>query len=137
MYGDHAISEVLLDGEWHKVDSYTVDAPLFAAGQARLAAEGGTMGWGVHKDGINDWDGRSHSFVQYIMPAGRPQDMQRSTPCSTRAGSHKLRWSITACANLPRSASWRCGLLDRGCVVGVQPTSTFHQLAILDAVVPA
>lgn len=135
MYGDHAISEVLLDGEWHKVDSYTVDAPLFAAGQARLAAEGGTMGWGVHKDGVNDWDGRSDSFVQYIMPAGRSQDVQRSTPCSMTAGSHKLRWSITACAIcmvLHRDAAvYRC------CVVGVQPTSTFHQLAILDAVVPA
>jgi hypothetical protein len=70
VYGDHAISEVLLEGVWHKVDSYTVDAPLYAAAQARLAAEGGVMGWGVHKEGVNDWDGRSDSFVQYIMPTG-------------------------------------------------------------------
>ena len=69
-YGDHAITEVWLNGSWVKVDSYTVDSALFTAGQAKLAQEGGTMGYGVHKDGRNSWDGASDSFVQYIMPEG-------------------------------------------------------------------
>jgi len=70
VYGDHAITEVWLNGSWVKVDSYTVDSALFTAGQAKLAEEGGTMGFGVHKDGRNSWDGASDSFVQYIMPEG-------------------------------------------------------------------
>jgi hypothetical protein len=70
VYGDHAITEVWLNGSWVKVDSYTVDSSLFKAAQAKLAQGGRTMGYGVHKDGRNSWDGTSDSFVQYIMPEG-------------------------------------------------------------------
>ena len=70
IYGDHALSEVFLNGRWLLVDSYTVDPQLFAAGRAAMDEHGLRMGFGVHADGVNDWDGSDHSFVQYVMPAG-------------------------------------------------------------------
>lgn len=70
VYGDHALSEVLLGGRWLLVDSYTVDPQLYKAGMAAVRQQGLSMGYGVHADGVNEWDGTSHSFVQYVMPAG-------------------------------------------------------------------
>lgn len=69
VYGDHALSEVYLGGRWLLVDSYTVDPLLYKAGMAAICEHGLSMGFGVHADGVNDWDGTGHSFVQYVMPA--------------------------------------------------------------------
>lgn len=70
VYGDHAISEVFLGGRWLLVDSYTVDSALYKAGMVKLQQQGLKMGYGVHVDGVNAWDGKSDSFVQYVMPSG-------------------------------------------------------------------
>jgi hypothetical protein len=68
-YGDHALSEVYLGGRWLLVDSYTVDPQLHKAGMAAVREHGLSMGFGVHANGVNEWDGTGHSFVQYVMPA--------------------------------------------------------------------
>lgn len=98
VYGDHAITEVWLEGAWRKVDSYTVDAPLYAAGQAKLAKEGAVMGWGVHQQGVNSWDGRSDSFVQYIMPeaTGRRHYTASGTDQDTKASGGDEAGNSTA-----------------------------------------
>lgn len=84
VYGDHALSEVYLGGCWLLVDSYTVDPQLYKAGMAAVCKHGLSMGFGVHVDGVNDWDGTSHSFVQYVMPAG---SSARPGSCTDRAFS--------------------------------------------------
>ncbi|GBF96014.1 hypothetical protein Rsub_08829 [Raphidocelis subcapitata] len=82
VYGDHAYAEVFLHGCWFKLDSYAVDAPLFAAARARLKALGWRQGYGIHRRGINEWDGMSDSFCQYLVrgtettPRG-PRDVLR------------------------------------------------------------
>lgn len=67
VYGDHAISEVYLDGRWLLVDSYTVDKQLYSAGMREVQQKGLQMGYGVHLNGVINWDGKSDSFVQYIV----------------------------------------------------------------------
>ncbi|KIZ05619.1 hypothetical protein MNEG_2341 [Monoraphidium neglectum] len=66
VYGDHAYTEVFLDSQWVKLDSYVVDAPLFAAAQSKIKQLGWVQGYGVHSKGVNDWDGLSDSFCQYV-----------------------------------------------------------------------
>jgi transglutaminase-like putative cysteine protease len=63
---DHPLTEAWVEGRWVRTDSYIVDAPLLASVQARLVNEGSTMGYGVHRDGTGDWDGRSDRFVQWV-----------------------------------------------------------------------
>lgn len=63
---DHAYAEVQLGGQWLGVDSYIVDKPLFDAAMARLRASGRTIGFGLHVNGRATWDGRSHSFSQFV-----------------------------------------------------------------------
>jgi hypothetical protein len=52
---DHAYTEVFLRRHWLKLDSYTVDAPLFAAARAKLKALNMRQGFGIHRRGINEW----------------------------------------------------------------------------------
>ena len=71
---EHGYTEVLLDGQWQAVDSYVVDPRLAMAAKTRLQLEGRTLGYGMHRDGLISWDGRSHSFGQFTPadPASMP-----------------------------------------------------------------
>jgi hypothetical protein len=53
----HAMTEVLLDGQWRVTDSYVPDTWLQTGARNRLMAEGRKMGYGVHIDGTQLWDG--------------------------------------------------------------------------------
>eukprot|EP00243_Klebsormidium_subtile_P007538 TRINITY_DN3356_c0_g1_i3.p1 TRINITY_DN3356_c0_g1~~TRINITY_DN3356_c0_g1_i3.p1 ORF type:complete len:248 (-),score=28.36 TRINITY_DN3356_c0_g1_i3:146-889(-) len=64
----HTYSEVKLNDRWVKTDSYIVDTPHFGAAKARfsrLAKEGETLGYGVHANGTNEWDGIEDAFSQF------------------------------------------------------------------------
>lgn len=74
---DHSYTEVWLGGRWVRVDSYIVDPPLFAAAQARLAAEGRPFGYGIHRHGTTDWDGRSDAFAQFVRDPPTPVPTRR------------------------------------------------------------
>lgn len=63
---DHAYTEVYLNERWVKVDSYTVDTRLWRNAVRQLAATDRVVGFGAHRDGENDWDGESDSFVQFV-----------------------------------------------------------------------
>ncbi|WP_198372596.1 transglutaminase-like domain-containing protein [Roseomonas rosulenta] len=71
---DHAITEVLLDGAWIGVDSYTTDPPLFDRAVARLRAEGRVLGYGAHARGTTGWDGLRPAFCQ-LVDDGAPPDL--------------------------------------------------------------
>jgi transglutaminase-like putative cysteine protease len=62
---DHSYTEVFLDGRWIATDAYIVDMPLFRAAKARLRRESRVLGYGVHVNGTNEWDGRHPSFAQF------------------------------------------------------------------------
>jgi hypothetical protein len=64
-YVDHSYVEVFLGGEWRATDAYIADSALFEKAKARLNAEGGLLGYGVHATGSNEWNGRDPSFSQY------------------------------------------------------------------------
>ena len=64
---EHAYTEVLLDGDWHSVDSYVVDPRLAAAAKTRLKLEQRKLGYGMHRDGKIHWDGRGSSFGQFAL----------------------------------------------------------------------
>lgn len=70
VYVDHSYTEVWLDGRWVAVDSYITDPAFFERAQARLSETGGDLGFGVHARGVNDWDGVSDSFAQYVNDDG-------------------------------------------------------------------
>jgi len=61
----HSYVEVQVEGTWYAIDSYIVDTPLLQAAQARLAAEGCALGYGVRADSTNAWDGQSNAFSQF------------------------------------------------------------------------
>jgi hypothetical protein len=63
---DHSYTAVLLDGRWVRTDSYIVDPPLFTRAQAELARSGRALGWGVHRNGRIEWDGRADAFAQFV-----------------------------------------------------------------------
>ena len=73
-YVDHSYVEVWLGGVWVGVDSYIADPLLFAKAQRRLVASGRSLGYGVHADGTNEWDGGRDAFSQYVI-AGRLDDL--------------------------------------------------------------
>ena len=64
---DHSYVEVKLADEWIATDAYIVDAPLFDAASALLEREGALLGYGVHRTGTRDWDGKTPAFAQYNM----------------------------------------------------------------------
>lgn len=72
-YLDHSFTEVLLQGHWLSVDSYIVDKPLFLAAQRKLAQTSDALGFGVHKDGVCEWNGKSHSFAQFVRTGRNPE----------------------------------------------------------------
>ncbi len=61
----HSYVEVQIEGAWCAIDSHIVDSPLLHAAQARLAAEGRALGYGVRVDSTNAWDGRCDAFSQF------------------------------------------------------------------------
>jgi transglutaminase-like putative cysteine protease len=71
---EHAYSEVLLGDRWMAVDSYVVDPRLAVVAKARLRAEGRSLGYGMHVDGLMAWDGASNAFAQFTLddPASMP-----------------------------------------------------------------
>jgi len=65
-YVDHSFAEVELHDEWWLVDSYIVDIGLATAARARLRGEGRTIGYGVHVNGVSNWDGTGDAFCQLV-----------------------------------------------------------------------
>ena len=49
----HSYVEVKVDGKWCAIDSFIVDTPLLKGGQACLAKEGRSLGYGVRPDSVN------------------------------------------------------------------------------------
>jgi len=77
----HSYVEVKVEGEWHEIDSFIVDTPLLKGAQARLSAEGRTLGYGVRLDSVNTWDGGQDAFSQFqremmVEDHGRVEDSQ-------------------------------------------------------------
>jgi Transglutaminase-like superfamily len=72
-YIDHSYTEVELEGRWLGVDSYAVDIGLATAARARLYGEGRTIGYGVHANGVSNWDGASDAFCQYVDDGSQTQ----------------------------------------------------------------
>ena len=66
-YVDHSYTEVFLDNKWIKVDSYIVDTQLFNNSMKKLLKENKTLGYGIHKDATDKWDGEHDAFSQYVL----------------------------------------------------------------------
>lgn len=71
-YVDHSFTEVLLEGQWVRTDSYIVDASLFAAARDRLEREGRMIGYGIHRQGTVEWNGRDDAFSQFVNDGSSP-----------------------------------------------------------------
>lgn len=67
-YVDHTYSEVYLNNKWIKVDSYIVDNELFRNAKLKLLKSNTNLGYGVHKEGVNTWDGENDAFSQFYLP---------------------------------------------------------------------
>lgn len=65
-YLDHSYSEVYLDKKWIKVDSYIVDSKLFKEAKKKLAEKNAILGYGVNLNGVNEWDGKTDAFSQFV-----------------------------------------------------------------------
>lgn len=77
----HSNVDVRIGDHWYEIDSFIVDTPLLIAGRARLAQEGLTVGYGVHQNSSNAWDGRRNAFSQYtprilVTDHGRVEDVE-------------------------------------------------------------
>ncbi|MBK9124848.1 MAG: hypothetical protein IPM16_17260 [Chloroflexi bacterium] len=77
----HSNVDVRIGDHWYEIDSFIVDTPLLIAGKARLAQEGLTVGYGVHRNSTNAWDGRHNAFSQYtpsilVADHGRVEDVE-------------------------------------------------------------
>jgi Transglutaminase-like superfamily len=64
-YVDHAITEVFLSDRWVQVDSYVVDSRLAAAARKKLLLSKNKAGFGIHLNGMSQWNGTSDNFIQY------------------------------------------------------------------------
>ena len=62
----HAIGEVFLEGRWVQTDTYVADTPLEANAGVLLKAQGSSLGYGIHVNGSQFWDGRHHAHAQYV-----------------------------------------------------------------------
>lgn len=60
----HAMAEVLIDNHWFVTDSYVPDALLSAGARHKLLAEGRRMGYSIHINGSEKWDGMSDASAQ-------------------------------------------------------------------------
>ena len=70
----HAIGEVYLQDRWVQTDTYVADALLEANACMLLERQGRRMGYGIHADGCQGWDGLAHAHGQYteMDPASLP-----------------------------------------------------------------
>lgn len=64
----HVYTEVLVDGDWHRLDSYIVDPPLRKAAVMKLRSEGRESGYGCHVSATGSWNGAQDSFSQVATP---------------------------------------------------------------------
>ena len=64
----HVFTEVYVDGDWRRLDSYIVDSPLRAAAIAKLKATGREIGFGCHVSATGTWNGRDNCFSQVATP---------------------------------------------------------------------
>ncbi len=59
----HSYVDVVLDGTSYRVDGYLIDDELLRGAKARLGER--VLGYGVHRDACNEWDGRSDCMAQF------------------------------------------------------------------------
>jgi hypothetical protein len=86
----HSYVDVQVEGTWCAIDSHIVDTPLLLAAQAKLAAEGRAVGYGVRVDSANLWDGQSNAFSQFD-PSLMLQDHGRVQHLDAYFGSSRYR----------------------------------------------
>ncbi|HSW18266.1 MAG TPA: transglutaminase-like domain-containing protein [Ramlibacter sp.] len=60
----HAVSQVLIDGQWLSTDGYVLDPVLFTRALARLAQDGRRAGWGLYRDATPAWTAQAHCLQQ-------------------------------------------------------------------------
>lgn len=51
---------------WSHLDSYIVDMKLANAAKEKLKLENKTIGYGIHIDGISQWNGYDDCFIQFV-----------------------------------------------------------------------
>ena len=90
---DHSFVEVDLDGRTHSVDAYIVDRSLFDAARERLFSEARSLGYGVHRDGVCDWDGKADAFSQFVRTGGDPAPTTRDYGVHADVGEFYRRGS--------------------------------------------
>lgn len=78
-YITHSFTEVFIENNWIKVDSYVLDRQLYENALLKLKNERQKMGYGVHIDGVPEWDGKSNSFVQFVHKEGIAPVMDHGT----------------------------------------------------------
>ncbi len=61
----HCYLDVKVEGTWRSIDSYILDTAFLVGARERLVADGATMGYGIHRDSVNTWDGASDAFAQF------------------------------------------------------------------------
>ncbi len=60
----HLFTEVNLEGQWLRLDSYIDDPALRRSAIDRLRRDGRALGYGCHATATGKWDGRSNAFSQ-------------------------------------------------------------------------
>lgn len=63
---DHSYCEIYLQNSWIQIDSYNIDKNLYIGAKKRLERENLKVGYGIHANGTNDWNGKDNSFVQFL-----------------------------------------------------------------------
>ncbi|KAI8470794.1 MAG: hypothetical protein J3K34DRAFT_521102 [Monoraphidium minutum] len=121
VYGDHAYTEVFLEGMWIKLDSYIIDSPLYASASSKIKTLGWAQGYGVHAQGANEWDGFSDSFVQYVAPAITADEPRgaRQASFARRAAHGARRADRPPAARAPRCVLKVSGELRHSGAAGV------------------
>jgi len=62
----HAIGEVYLEERWVQTDTYVADSLLEANAGVLLKAQKANLGYGIHVNGSQFWDGRHHAHAQFV-----------------------------------------------------------------------
>ena len=77
----HCFTEVTVDGQLCRFDSYVTDKLLFQAAQSRLKSEENKspLGYAIHRDGTCEWDGKSDAFSQYMVQTPENERRYSST----------------------------------------------------------
>lgn len=57
------VVEVHIGGRWLATDTYIFDAAYMAAARQRLAEEGWSCGYGIHREGASIWNGIDDAFL--------------------------------------------------------------------------